>query len=279
MRTIEARAVTDAVAELCIRANTVLTPDIDRALAKALEREESQAARWSLESCRENLKIAATEGMAVCQDTGMAVVFVTIGQDVRVDGNLRGAIDEGVRGGYREGHLRCSVVADPIKRDNTGDNTPAVVHFDIVPGDGLEIIVAPKGFGSENMSRLWMLTPSAGADGITKAVAETVRLAGANPCPPVILGVGIGGTAESCMLAAKRGLLREVGSVHQDKAYAELEDKLLREVNALGIGPQGFGGKTTALAVHINALPTHIAGLPVAVNVGCHVTRHAGARL
>ncbi len=279
LRTIDAGKIEDAVAQLCIRANTVLAPDIDRALAKALESEDSQAARWSLETCRENIRVAESEAVAVCQDTGVAVVFVEIGQNTHVEGGLRDAIDEGVRRGYREGYLRRSVVSDPIKRENTGDNTPAVIHFDIVPGDGLEITVAPKGFGSENMSRLWMLTPSEGVDGIVRAVVETARLAGANPCPPVILGVGIGGTAESCMLAAKKALLREVGSAHPDKIYAELEARMLAEVNALGIGPQGFGGRTTALAVHINALPTHIAGLPVAVNVGCHVTRHASARL
>jgi fumarate hydratase subunit alpha len=253
----------------------VLTPDIDRALAAALAREESAVAVSCLAACRENLVCAARESLPVCQDTGMAVVFVELGSRVVVDGDLRAAVDEGVRRGYREGYLRCSVTADPLRRANTGDNTPAVLYVETVPGEELRITVAPKGFGSENMSRLYMLTPADGRDAVIEKITQTARLAGANPCPPVILGVGVGGTAEGCMLAAKKQLLRPVGTPNGDPWYAEIEREALDAVNALGIGPQGLGGKTTALAVHIAALPTHIAGLPLAVNVGCHVTRHA----
>ncbi len=279
MRRVDAARVTDTVAELCRRANTHLTPDIDRALERALEAETSVVARSVLQTCRNNLLIAARDDMPICQDTGLAVVFVTIGQEVYVEGDLTRAINEGVRRGYRDGYLRASVVSDPLLRVNTGDNTPAVIHWDIVPGDELTVTVAPKGFGSENMSRLWMLNPTAGTAAVVDRVVEAMRLAGGNPCPPVIMGVGLGGTAESCMLAAKRALLREVGSEHPDPEYAALEQTLLAAVNELGIGPQGLGGRTTALAVHVSAQPTHIAGLPLAVNIGCHVTRHMQADL
>lgn len=275
IRIIEPEAITEAVRALCIRANTVLSPDIGSALTTALEREDSPVAVSCLEACWENLELAAREGLAVCQDTGMAVVFLEMGHRVVVDGDLRAAVDEGVRRGYRDGYLRFSVTLDPLRRGNTGDNTPAVLYVEPVMGDTLTVTVAPKGFGSENMSRLFMLTPASGREDVIEKITETVRLAGANPCPPVILGVGVGGTAEGCMLAAKKQLLRPLGVLNPDPWYAKLEQEALEAVNALGIGPQGLGGRTTALGVHIAPLPTHIAGLPIAVNVGCHVTRHS----
>lgn len=279
VRAVDAQAITDAVRELCIRANTTLTPDIDAALEKALQSEDSPAARSCLEACRKNLALAAREGLAVCQDTGMAVVFIRMGQSVVVDGDLRLAVDDGVRRGYKDGYLRCSVTPDPLRRGNTGDNTPAVLYLEPTGGDSIEITVAPKGFGSENMSRLYMLTPANGREDVIEKITETVRLAGANPCPPVILGVGIGGTAEGAMLAAKKQLLRPLGSPNPDPWYDALEHDALESVNALGLGPQGLGGRCTALGVHITPLPTHIAGLPLAINVGCHVTRHASCVL
>lgn len=279
VRAIDPQSVTDAVRELCIRANTTLTPDIDAALEAALQAESSPAARSCLDACRKNLALASREGLAVCQDTGMAVVFVRLGHRAVIDGDLRRAVDEGVRCGYKDGYLRCSVTPDPLRRGNTGDNTPAVLYLEPADGDRVEITVAPKGFGSENMSRLYMLTPASGREDVVEAIVETVRLAGANPCPPVILGVGLGGTAEGAMLAAKKQLLRPLGSPNSDSWYAELERDALSAVNGLGIGPQGLGGRCTALGVHIAPLPTHIAGLPLAVNVGCHVTRHASCVL
>jgi fumarate hydratase subunit alpha len=279
IRVIDPAEIIEAVRVLCIRANTVLSPDVDAALAGALEREVSPVAASCLEACRENLALAAREGLAVCQDTGMAVVFIQMGHRVVVDGSLQDAVNEGVRRGYRDGYLRCSVTPDPLRRGNTGDNTPAVLYVEPVEGETLTITVAPKGFGSENMSRLYMLTPASGRKDVLEAVVDTVRRAGANPCPPVILGVGIGGTAEGCMLAAKKQLLRPLGSVNPDPWYAEMECEALEAVNALGLGPQGLGGNCTALGVHIAPLPTHIAGLPVAVNVGCHVTRHSSCIL
>ena len=279
IRIIDPAEITEAVRTLCIRANTVLTPDVDAALAAALERETSPVAVSCLAACRENLALATREGMAVCQDTGMAVVFIQMGNRAVVDGDLRAAVDEGVRRGYRDGFLRFSVTPDPLRRGNTGDNTPAVLYVEPEEGDTLTVTVAPKGFGSENMSRLYMLTPASGREEVIAAIAETVRLAGANPCPPVVLGVGVGGTAEGCMLAAKKQLLRPLGTANSDPWYAALERDALEAVNALGIGPQGLGGRCTALAVHIAPLPTHIAGLPVAVNVGCHVTRHSSCSL
>jgi len=280
MKEISARQITDVVEKLCIESNIYLNDDIRDFLAKAQEHEESESGRSILESLLNNAEIAAQEGMAICQDTGMAIVFVTIGQDVRITGgSLADAINEGVRRGYKKGYLRCSVVDDPITRKNTGDNTPAVIHYEIVEGDALRIDVAPKGFGSENMSALKMLKPSDGLEGIRKFVVETVSDAGPNPCPPVIVGVGIGGSMEKCALLAKKALLREVGSRNPQKHLAELEEQLLDEINRLGIGPAGLGGRITALGVMVEAWPTHIAGLPVAVNISCHATRHRSAVL
>ena len=274
IRVIQPEAVADTVRRLCIQANTTLPPDIDAALAAAIERETEPVAVSCLQACRDNLALAARESLPVCQDTGLAVVFIQMGHRVVVDGDLRAAVDEGVRRGYRDGYLRCSVTRDPLRRGNTGDNTPAVLYMEPVMGDTMTITVAPKGFGSENMSRLYMLTPAEGRAEVIEVITETVRLAGANPCPPVILGVGVGGTADAAMLAAKQQLLRPLDRPNPDPWYAELERDALKAVNALGIGPQGLGGRCTALGVHIAPLATHIAGLPVAVNVGCHVTRH-----
>jgi len=280
MKEISARQITDVVEKLCIDSNIYLNDDIRESLARARELEESESGKSILESLVKNAEIAAAEGMAICQDTGMAIVFVRIGQDVRITGgSLEKAINEGVRRGYREGYLRCSIVDDPIIRKNTGDNTPAVIHCEIVEGDELRIDVAPKGFGSENMSALKMLKPSDGVEGIRRFVVETVSNAGPNPCPPVIVGVGIGGSMEKCALLAKKALLREVGSRNRKKHLADLEKQLLEEINRLGIGPAGLGGRVTALGVMVEAWPTHIAGLPVAVNISCHATRHRSAVL
>jgi len=280
MKEISARQITDVVEKLCIDSNIYLNDDIRESLARARELEESESGKSVLESLVKNAEIAAAEGMAICQDTGMAIVFVRIGQDVRITGgSLEKAINEGVRRGYREGYLRCSIVDDPIIRKNTGDNTPAVIHCEIVEGDELRIDVAPKGFGSENMSALKMLKPSDGVEGIRRFVVETVSNAGPNPCPPVIVGVGIGGSMEKCALLAKKALLREVGSRNRKKHLADLEKQLLEEINRLGIGPAGLGGRVTALGVMVEAWPTHIAGLPVAVNISCHATRHRSAVL
>ncbi|NLU31324.1 MAG: fumarate hydratase [Clostridiaceae bacterium] len=280
MKEISARQITDVVEKLCIDSNIYLNDDIRESLARARELEESESGKSILESLVKNAEIAAAEGMAICQDTGMAIVFVRIGQDVRITGgSLEKAINEGVRRGYREGYLRCSIVDDPIIRKNTGGNTPAVIHCEIVEGDELRIDVAPKGFGSENMSALKMLKPSDGVEGIRRFVVETVSNAGPNPCPPVIVGVGIGGSMEKCALLAKKALLREVGSRNRKKHLADLEEQLLEEINRLGIGPAGLGGRVTALGVMVEAWPTHIAGLPVAVNISCHATRHRSAVL
>ena len=276
LRIISAETVAEAVKKLCIRANCFLNDDIVCAFSKAAEEETYAPAREIIGILQENAKVAARQRMAICQDTGMAVVFLSVGQDVHITGgDLYDAVNEGVRRGYAEGYLRKSVVADPLRRKNTGDNTPAVIHTQIVPGNTLTIEVAPKGFGSENMSRVAMLNPSDGVEGIKRFVIETVRLAGPNPCPPMILGVGIGGTFEKVALLAKEALLISLDEFHTDPFYAVLESELLTLVNETGIGPQGFGGRTTCLGVKIKAYPTHIAGLPVAVNVGCHVTRHA----
>jgi fumarate hydratase subunit alpha len=276
VREIDARDVESAVAKLCVGANYYISEDIRAAIIRASEDEEGELPREVLGALLENAEIASEGELPLCQDTGMAVVFVELGQDVRVTGgSLREAINEGVRRGYKEGYLRASVVSDPVDRVNTGDNTPAVINFDVVPGDRLRIIVAPKGFGSENMGRLAMLTPSQGLSGVKDFVVDTVRLAGPNPCPPVIVGVGVGGTADYAALMAKRALLRPVGSQAGSPFWREVELDLLDEINSLGIGPAGLGGQTTALAVHIETFPTHIAGLPVAVNIGCHSTRHA----
>ncbi|HID12189.1 MAG TPA: fumarate hydratase [Candidatus Latescibacteria bacterium] len=280
MREIRAERISEAVAELCVRANYRLGEDVMRALEEALERENSDAGRWALEQVVRNARIAMEGEFPICQDTGLAVVFVRVGQEVYVTGgSLEEAVQEGVRRGYREGYLRKSTVRDPLRRENTGDNTPAVVHYRIVPGDGLEIALMAKGAGSENMSGVRMLTPAEGIEEVKAFVVEQVRTAGAKPCPPVIVGVGIGGTFERCALLAKEALLRPVGERHPDPFYAEMEEELLAEINALGIGPQGFGGKVTALDVHIEAVPCHIASLPVAVNLQCHAARHATVRL
>jgi fumarate hydratase subunit alpha len=275
LREINARQIVEAVEALCIEANYIINDDIKSALQDGLEAEKDEVSRDGIGQLLENAEIASEGELPLCQDTGMAVVFVELGQDVRVTGgSVRDAINEGVRRGYSEGYLRASVVADPVDRVNTGDNTPAVIYFDIVPGDKLKITVAPKGFGSENMSRVAMLTPSQGIAGIRRFVIDTVKAAGPNPCPPIIVGVGVGGTMDYAALLAKRALLRPVGSTNGSWLWQGLEKELLDEINSLGIGPAGLGGVTTALAVQIETFPTHIAGLPVAVNIGCHATRH-----
>lgn len=275
MREISAIAITEAVARLCVEANYCAGEDIVAAMERAREGETNETARSVLGTLLQNANIAKSDRMPICQDTGMAVVFIELGQDAHIiGGDLRDAVNEGVRRGYRGGYLRNSVVRDPVRRENTGDNTPAVIHFDIVPGDRLRLTVAPKGFGSENMSAVNMLKPSDGIAGLENFVVNTVRNAGGNPCPPIIVGVGAGGTFELAAVNAKRALLRDVGSVNSDPFWNDVEVRLLAYINKLGIGPGGFGGKTTALAVHIEPYATHIAGLPVAVNIGCHVTRH-----
>ena len=279
MREIQALSITECVKRLCISANRDLPDDVRARIVAFYENEEWQPAKEALEKLIENYKIAERDSVPICQDTGVACVFVEIGQDVHVTGNLNEAINEGVRQGYDEGYLRKSVVADPLRRKNTGDNTPAMIYYDIVSGDKLKITVAPKGFGSENMSRVTMLRPSDGIEGVKAFVIETVEKAGANPCPPIIVGVGIGGTFDKAALLAKKALLCPLGEKNADPFYEKLEDDLLEAVNDLGIGPQGFGGRTTALAVKILTMPTHIAGLPVAVNINCHVARHVSENL
>ena len=274
MREIPAQRVTEAVRQLCIEANRVLPGDLEGVIQERAQREGDETARsilWDL--CR-NLDAARQMEIPICQDTGMAVVFAQVGQDLHIQGDFEAAVNEGVRRGYVEGLLRCSVVRDPLRRGNTEDNTPAILHTRLVPGDKLTLTVAPKGFGSENMSRLKMFTPAAKEEDIVAFVQETVELAGSNPCPPVVLGVGIGGDFELVAYLAKKALCRSVSQRHPDPYYRELEERMLQAVNGTGVGPQGFGGETTALAVNIETYPTHIAGLPVAVNVGCHVTRH-----
>lgn len=260
---------------MCIEANYFLSEDMKQALYKAYEKEESPLGKQILEQLKTNLTIAGQERIPICQDTGMAVIFVEIGQDVQiVGGSLSDAIHEGVSQGYQEGFLRKSVVDDPLIRNNTNDNTPAVIHYDIVDGDCLTITVAPKGFGSENMSRIFMLKPADGIEGVKKAIVSAVEDAGPNACPPVVVGVGIGGTFEKAALMAKQALTRETGKPSDIPYVKEMEEELLQKINSLGIGPGGLGGRMTALAVHINTYPTHIAGLPVAVNICCHVNRH-----
>jgi fumarate hydratase subunit alpha len=274
VRIIKTDVIIKAVAELCISANVHLGDDVKKALQKSREVEETDLACFVVQTILQNAEAAARENMPICQDTGMAVVFVSIGTGLHIDGNIENAINEGVRRGYEQGFLRKSIVADPINRTNTGDNTPAVIHYSFEEGENLKITVAPKGFGSENKSALKMLNPSDGIIGVENFVVETVKQAGSNPCPPIIVGVGVGGTMEKCALLAKEALLREVGSPCSDNFWRASESRLLSRINALNIGPAGFGGKTTALAVHILAYPTHIAGLPVAVNINCHVARH-----
>lgn len=275
MREVDVSEITAAVKSLFIDANRVLPSDLENCIAAAAEKETSGIGREVLCDLCENMKAAKELNIPVCQDTGMAVVFAEVGQEVHITGgSFEDAVNEGVHQGYVEGLLRCSVVADPIRRGNTGDNTPAILHTRIVPGDKLVLTAAPKGFGSENMSRMKMFTPSASIDDILDFVIDTIRTAGSNPCPPIVLGVGIGGDFEKCALLAKKALCRPVSERNADPFYAELETRMLNKINELNIGPQGFGGITTALAVNIEQYPTHIAGLPVAVNVGCHVTRH-----
>ncbi len=280
MRTINASKVTEAVKGLCIEANHRLSPDMTDALKKAVETEESPLGKQILSQLEENLKIADSDTIPICQDTGMAVFFVKLGQDVHIEGgNLTDAINEGVRQGYTEGFLRKSVVSDPLIRENTKDNTPAVIHYDIVPGDKIHITIAPKGFGSENMSRVFMLKPADGEEGVKDAIVQAVKDAGPNACPPMVVGVGIGGTFEKCALMAKEALTRPVGQ-HSDIEYvAKMEDEVLSRINSTGIGPGGLGGRVTALAVNINTYATHIAGLPVAINICCHVNRHRSITL
>ena len=274
MREIQASQITEVVKRLCIEANCHLPQDMKDRITACHAEETWPQAKEILERIIENYQIADEKDQPICQDTGMACVFLKIGQDVHVQGDLNAAIHEGVRQGYTEGFLRKSVVRDPLDRVNTKDNTPAMIYYDLVPGDKLEITVAPKGFGSENMSRIKMLRPSDGVEGVKEFVLQTVEEAGPNPCPPIVVGVGIGGTFDKAALMAKQALMRSVEERNAVPYYAELEQELLEKVNALGIGPQGFGGKTTALAVNIEQCPTHIAGLPVAVNINCHVTRH-----
>lgn len=275
MRTIPVFTLTDHIREMCIEANHYLSEDMDCVLKKAVQTEESPLGRQILNQLQDNLKIAGEDMIPICQDTGMAVIFLEIGQEVHFEGgSVEEAINEGVRRGYREGYLRKSVVNDPIIRENTKDNTPAVIHYELVPGEQVRITVAPKGFGSENMSRVFMLKPADGIEGVKDAILTAVKDAGPNACPPMVVGVGIGGTFEKCAVMAKKALTREAGTHSEIEYVVELEQEMLRKINCLGIGPGGLGGTTTALAVHINTYPTHIAGLPVAVNICCHVNRH-----
>ena len=279
MREVNASLITETIARLCMEANRNLPADVCSALRAAATQEPYAPAKALLDILVRNEAIARETQMPICQDTGMAIVFADVGQDVHIIGDFEAAIHEGVKRGYVDGLLRKSVVADPLRRINTKDNTPAIIHTRLVPGDQIILTVAPKGFGSENMSRLAMLTPSAGVQGVKEFVLETVRLAGANPCPPMVLGVGVGGDFEQVAELAKRALLVPLNENNPDPFYAELEQELLAAVNEIGIGPQGFGGRTTCLGLHILQKPTHIAGLPVAVNISCHVTRHASAAI
>ena len=274
IREINASEITKTVREMCIKVNHFLSEDMDNALKKATENEKSVLGKKILDQLQENLKIAGEDMIPICQDTGMAVLFVEVGQDVHVaDGIIEDAINEGVRQGYVDGYLRKSVVKDPIIRENTKDNTPAVIHYSIVAGDKIKITFAPKGFGSENMSRVFMLKPADGIEGVKNAIMTAVTDAGPNACPPMVVGVGIGGTFEKCAILAKKALTREIGKNSDIEYVAELEKEMLQKINTLGIGPGGLGGTTTALAVNINTYPTHIAGLPVSVNICCHVNR------
>lgn len=276
LREVDVSEITQAIKEMCIEANHFLSKDMEDALYKAKNSEETDLGKQVLEKLCENMKIAGEEMIPICQDTGMAVVFIEIGQNVHFTGELlEKAINEGVRQGYQDGFLRKSVVADPLIRNNTNDNTPAIIHYDLVEGDKIKITVAPKGFGSENMSRVFMLKPSDGIDGVKNAVLLAVKDAGPNACPPIVVGVGIGGTFEKCTFLAKKALLRNVECRSEIKMISDLEKELLEQINNLGIGPGGLGGKTTALAINIETFATHIAGLPVAVNICCHVNRHS----
>ena len=275
MRTVDVAEITGQIREMCIEANYFLSPDMKRAIEDAANTEDTKIGRHILGKLCENMKIADEDMIPICQDTGMAVIFMEIGQDVHiVGGDLEEAVNEGVRQGYQEGYLRKSVVGDPLIRENTKDNTPAVIHYQIIRGEKIKITVAPKGFGSENMSRVFMLKPADGIEGVKQAVLTTVKEAGPNACPPMVVGVGVGGTFEKCAILAKQALLRPVQEFSEIPYVKEMEQELLQKINAIGIGPGGLGGVTTALAVHINTYPTHIAGLPVAVNICCHVNRH-----
>ena len=275
MKKIHVKEIIENVKEMCIEANHYLTDDMKQALKQSEKKEKSPLGKQILAQLEDNLKIAAEDMIPTCQDTGMAVIFIEIGQEVYIEGGiLTDAVNEGVRQGYVEGYLRKSVVKDPIFRENTNDNTPAVIHYDIVAGDQIKIVLAPKGFGSENMSRIFMLKPADGIEGVKNAILTAVKDAGPNACPPMVVGVGIGGTFEKCALLAKKALTRSVNEYSPISYISELEEELLKKINQLGIGPGGLGGSTTALAVNINTYPTHIAGLPVAVNICCHVNRH-----
>ena len=279
MKNIDAKLIEDTVARLCIEANLCLPDDVVSAIERAQSEETFAGAKRILSLLGDNVSVAAEKTLPVCQDTGMACVFLELGQDVHIDGDLEEAVNNGVRRGYGEGYLRKSVVCDPLRRVNTGDNTPALLSVKLTQGEQLRITVMPKGFGSENMSALKMLKPADGVEGVKSFVLETVEKAGANPCPPIIVGVGIGGSFDKAAYLAKHALLRPMDEPNPDEYYAALERELLEKINALGIGPQGFGGRTTALAVAIESMPTHVAGLPVAVNISCHVTRRKSASL
>lgn len=280
MRTIPVSQITDAVKEMCIEANLFLTKDMEEALKQAQKSEEAPLGHSVLDQLCQNLQIAGEDSIPICQDTGMAVVFLEVGQEVHFEGgSLEEAVQEGIRLGYTEGYLRKSVVGDPVLRVNTGDNTPGVLYYEIVPGDRVTIQVAPKGFGSENMSRVFMLKPADGLEGVKNAILTAVKDAGPNACPPMVVGVGVGGTFEKCALMAKKALLRTTGEHSEIEWVSNLEKEVLQELNQTGIGPGGLGGTTTVLAVHVNTYPTHIAGLPVAVNICCHVNRHAKREL
>ena len=275
MRTINTDVIIDTVKDMCIQANLYLAPDMEKRMRQAAEEEDGDLGKQIMNQLMENMEIAGSEKIPICQDTGMAVFFVNVGQDLHIEGmNLTDAINEGVRRGYTEGYLRKSVVADPLIRENTKDNTPAIIHYDIVPGDKLTITIAPKGFGSENMSRVFMLKPADGEDGVKAAVLQAVKEAGPNACPPMVVGVGLGGDFELAAKLAKKALTRDVNSHSEKEHIARIEKELLEMVNSTGIGPGGLGGKTTALAVNIETYPTHIAGMPLAVNMCCHVNRH-----
>lgn len=279
MKTIPASRIADTVATLCIQANTQLPADVKAALDAAQAAEPWPLAKTTLGLLQKNLVVAAEQNLPICQDTGMACVFIELGQQVQIEGDLEQAVNEGVRRGYGEGYLRKSITGDPLKRCNTDDNTPAFLSLHLVSGDEVKITVAPKGAGSENMSRLAMLKPADGVEGVKNFILDTVRQAGSNPCPPIVLGVGIGGSFDKCAYLAKKALLRPLDEPNADPYYAALERQLLNEINAMGIGPQGFGGKTTCLGVSIEKMATHVACLPVAVNISCHVTRRASAKL
>lgn len=275
MRTINTELITQQVKEMCMDVNIHLSKDVKCAIKEAEKKEESPLGKQILGQLEENMEIASDTRIPICQDTGMTVVFLKVGQEVHFEGAyIEDAINEGIRQGYREGYLRKSVVKDPVDRVNTKDNTPGVIHYEIVPGDRVEITIAPKGFGSENMSRLYMLKPADGLDGIRNAILETVKLAGPNACPPIVVGVGIGGTFEKCAILAKKALTRDLNSSSEIPYVKELEDEMLEKINNLGIGPAGLGGTVTALGVNIETYPTHIAGMPVAINICCHVNRH-----